>query len=189
MTPVTDLFVGGAGDRLFKCAKTYVDVFAEAHPARQVIYLPQGRRRQLRQILRDHPSDQPMNIIGHSWGAADVAWAIAQSDPTQKFDHIIGIDPVGKFARHRSHCQGRATKVITVHAAGSEGRLMDGNITARIARLIGPSYPAIFSSPNAHRIDAPFAHYDMTRMMRHMDDNGSSAEDWLLGRSPNDAAV
>ena len=72
---VTDIFVGGAGDRFFKCAKTYADQFAHAHPERQVIYLAQFRRRQLRQLLDDQPNAQRVNLIGHSWGAADVAWA------------------------------------------------------------------------------------------------------------------
>lgn len=180
--PITDIFVGGAGDRIFKCAKNYVDVWAHAHPERQVTYLPQQRRRQLRQLLRDQPSGQPLNLVGHSWGAADVAWAIAQADPDQRFDHIIGIDPVGKLARHAGLCQGRAHRIIAVVATGSEGRIADGNISAQLGRMIGPSCPAIFLNSDAIRIDAPFAHYDMTRMMRHPGDDGLSAEDRLLGR-------
>lgn len=180
--PITDIFVGGAGDRLFKCAKTYVDQFAQAHPDRHVIYRPQHCRRQLRQLLRDQRSAHPLNLIGHSWGAADVAWAIAQADPDQRFEHIIGIDPVGKFARHIGHYHDRARHIMTVYATGSEGRIADGNISAQIGRMIGPSCPAIFLSPAAIRIDAPFAHYDMTRMMRHPGPDGLSAEDRLLGR-------
>lgn len=180
--PITDIFVGGAGDRLFKCAKTYVDQFAQAHSGRQVIYLPQHCRRQLRQLLHGQPRAQRLNLIGHSWGAADVAWAIAQADPDQRFDHIIGIDPVGKLARHRLNCQDRADRIMTVYATGSEGRIADGNISAQIGRMIGPSCPAIFFSPAAIRIDAPFAHYDMTRMMRHPGHDGWSAEDRLLGQ-------
>lgn len=181
MTPITDIFVGGAGDRIFKCAKTYVDMFAAAHPARTVIYLPQGRRRQLRKLLRDHPDSQALNLIGHSWGAADVAWAVAQAKPDQRFDHIIGIDPVGKLARYPSGYQGRANRVMTVYATGSEGRITDGNLSAQMGRFIGPSCPAVFLSADARRLEAPFAHYDMTRMMRHAGDDGVSAENLLLG--------
>jgi len=187
--PVTDIFVGGAGDRIFKCAKTYVDKFAADHPTRQVIYLPQGSRRQLRQILETLPAGQTINIIGHSWGAADVAWALAQTGSDCTFDHIIGIDPVGKFSRHIGETEDLAQKVISVHAVGSEGRLIDGNITARIARQFGAAYPAIFEHPDALKIDAPFAHYDVTRMMRHPDDDGVSVEDRLLGRTDTASSV
>lgn len=183
MTPITDIFVGGAGDRLFKCAKSYVDVFAAAHPARHVIYLPQGRRTQLRQILRDYPNEVDINVIGHSWGAADVAWAVDQSDPDQTFNAVIGIDPVGKLGWHRSQFAGRANTIMTVHATGSEGRLMDGNITARLGRIFGQPCPPLFSKAGAVVIDAPFAHYDMSRMMRHVGDNEVSAEDVLLDRT------
>ena len=187
---VTDIFVGGAGDRIFKCAKTYADQFAHAHPERQIIYLPQFRRQQLRQLLRNQPNTRPLNLIGHSWGAADVAWAVAQASADQRFHHVIGIDPVGKLARYRRNCQDRADTVISVYATGSEGRISDGNLSAQMGRMIGPSCPAIFLSPDATRIDAPFAHYDMTRMMRHPGVDGLSAEDRLVGRStPRQATV
>lgn len=180
---VTDIFVGGAGDRIFKCAKTYADQFAGAHPERQVIYLAQFRRRQLRQLLDDQPNAQRVNLIGHSWGAADVAWAVAQASAEQVFSHIIGIDPVGKLARHQRGCERHTHTVISVYATGSEGRITDGNLSAQMGRLIGPSCPAIFLSSDVIHIRAPFAHYDMTRMMRHPGDDGLSTEDRLVGRS------
>jgi hypothetical protein len=118
-----------------------------------------------------------------------VAWAIAQTDAERRFHHVIGIDPVGKLARYRRYCQGRAETVISVYATGSEGRITDGNLSAQMGRMIGPSCPAIFLSPDATRINAPFAHYDMTRMMRHPGDDGLSAEDQLVGRVTASQAV
>ncbi|MGB3455740.1 MAG: hypothetical protein WBA35_05230, partial [Litorimonas sp.] len=74
--PVRDVIVGGAGDRVFGCARAYADALAREHPEREVHYLPQGRRRHLLALLR---RGDPLNLIGHSWGAADVAWALGRA--------------------------------------------------------------------------------------------------------------
>lgn len=172
-----DIIVGGAGDRLFGCAKRYAEQHRRLHPDREVIYLAQGQRRRLRSLVRD--SEAP-NLIGHSWGAADISWVIDRHGPDQTYGVVIGIDPVGKPGRYRAveHTQARA--IITVKGTGSEGRLMDGNLTARLGRRIGRPCPPTFACSAARTYDAPFAHYDMTRMMRAPGPDGRSAEDWLL---------
>ncbi|MGB3456706.1 MAG: hypothetical protein WBA35_10125, partial [Litorimonas sp.] len=83
----------------------------------------------------------------------------------------------------RRGCGGDAgQQILTIYGTGSEGRLMDGNVTARMGRWIGRHCPPGFDGASALAYDTPFAHYDMTRMMRHPGPDGRSAEDRLLGR-------
>ena len=173
-----DIIVGGAGDRYFRCARRYADDLAARHPERNILYLPQGKRRALLNAI-EH-ADGP-NLIGHSWGAADVSWAARHTD--KPLGCIIGVDAVGKPGRWRpGPCT--AQTIISVRGTGSEGRISDGNLTATMGRWIGHPFPELFKADEAIRFDAPFAHYDMTRMMRFAGPDGRSAEDRLLGRTP-----
>ncbi|MEM7729815.1 MAG: hypothetical protein AAF311_11145 [Pseudomonadota bacterium] len=172
--PVRDIIVGGAGDRLFGCARRYADLLAAEHPKRDVLYLPQCRRRHLLSLLN---TGAPLNLIGHSWGAADVAWALGRAGPRARPQLVIGVDPVGKPLRQGC---GAGLQTLTVYATGSEGRLMDGNVTARLGRWLGRPCPPGFDAECALSYDTPYAHYDMTRMMRHPGPDGRSAEDCLL---------
>lgn len=173
-TPL-DIIVGGAGDRLFRCAKRYANDYAARYPDRRVIYLPQGKRRTLARLIA--ASNRP-NLIGHSWGAADVSWAAQRAD--KPLGLVIGIDGVGKPGPWRPGPI-EATAILSVRGVGSEGRISDGNLTAWMGRGIGHAFPEVFKAPEAIRFNAPFAHYAMTAMMRHPGEDGRSAEDWLLG--------
>ncbi len=172
-----DIIIGGAGDRVFGCARRYFELFRREHPERDVVYLTQGRRRQLR-ALADAAQGE-VNLIGHSWGAADASWLV-RTVP-RAWGAVIGVDGVAKPGRWRP-CTPDARAVVSVRGTGSEGRISDGNLTAWMGRGIGHAFPEAFRCEGVTRIDAPFAHYDMTRMMRWMGESGQSAEDVLLGR-------
>ena len=173
MTPF-DIIVGGAGDRLFRCARRYAVGLEKRHPERRVIYLTQGKRRTLQKLIA--ASDRP-NLIGHSWGAADVSWAAQRAD--KPLGVVIGIDAVGKPGAWRPRPI-EAAKIISVRATASEGRLSDGNLMAWVGRGIGHAFPEAFKAPDAIRINAPFAHHNMQAMMHLAGEDGRSAEDWLL---------
>ena len=170
-----DIIVGGAGDSVFGCARRYADSHAQAHPGRRVIYLTQGRRRELRALVEAHAG---VNLVGHSWGAADVSWAARVAG--QRLGALIGVDGVAKPGRWRPFTPD-ARSIVSVRGTGSEGRLADGNVTAWLGRGIGHAFPESFRCEGVLRIDAPFAHYDMSRMMRWVDADGVSAEGILLG--------
>ncbi len=172
-----DIIIGGAGDRVFGCARRYFELFRSAQPEREVIYLTQGKRRQLRAIATA-AQGREVNLIGHSWGAADVSWLIRTSP--REWGVVIGVDGVAKPGRWRPFSP-KARAVVSVRGTGSEGRISDGNLTAWMGRGIGHAFPEAFRCEGVTRIDAPFAHYDMTRMMRWQGANGVSAEDVLLG--------
>ena len=164
---------------MFRCAARYAEDLRARRPERQVIYLTQGKRRTL---LRLASACERPNLVGHSWGAADVSWAVRKLGPVRPLGAVIGIDPVGKPGPWRP-CAINARAVVSVRGTGSEGRLSDGNLTAWLGRGLGYPFPEVFKDPCALRIDAPFAHYAMTAMMRHPGPDGVSAEDILLGQS------
>ena len=172
-TPL-DIVIGGAGDRLFGCARAFADAHRAAHPGREVVYLPQGRRPALRSLVEARPG---VNLIGHSWGAADASWAARVTGQT--LGALIGVDGVGKPGRWRPY-RPTARVVVSVRGTGSEGRISDGNLTAWMGRGIGHAFPEGFRCEGCVRIDAPFAHYDMVRMMAWPGVDGRSALDWLL---------
>lgn len=172
-----DIFVGGGGDRLFRCARRYADDFAERHPERDVVYLPQGRRRVLSQLL---VQGRKVNLIGHSWGAADVDWVLRKLGHNATLGLIVGVDPVGKPGRLLAPKELGADAVIRIMGTGSEGRLLDGNLSAKLGRMIGHVCPSTFLWDQADAIDAPFAHYDVRRMMQYAGEDGRTAEDRLL---------
>ncbi|GLQ21549.1 hypothetical protein ACFFUB_10030 [Algimonas porphyrae] len=173
-----DIIIGGAGDRVFRCARRYADTLARTCPDRDIIYLPQGKRRRLKALLS---TERTINLIGHSWGAADVSWAVDSA--RHPLGIIIGIDPVGKPGPWRACKPVSARALITVMGTGSENRLSDGNLTAKLGRRLGHDCPPVFARQDAVRIDAPYAHYDMTRMMQYAGPDGLSAQDWLLDTS------
>jgi hypothetical protein len=110
-----------------------------------------------------------------------VAWALGRANAQARPGLVVGVDPVGKPLR-RGCVPEAAEQLVTIYGTGSEGRLMDGNVTARLGRWIGRTCPPGFDADCALTYDAPYAHYDMTRMMRHPGPDGRSAEDRLLGR-------
>ena len=171
-----DIIIGGFGDRLFGCARRYAASFGNAHPEREVVYLTQNRRRQLR-ALAEAAGEREVNLIGHSWGAADASWLVR--NVPRRWGAVIGVDGVAKPGPWRP-CTPNARAVVSVRGTGSEGRLADGNLTARLGRGLGHAFPEAFRCERTLRIDAPFAHYDMSRMMRWRGESGTSAEDVLL---------
>ena len=177
MSRPLDIVIGGAGDRWFGCARAFANAHRDAHPQRQVIYLPQGRRRFLRALVSANPG---VNLLGHSWGAADASWAARVT--RQRLGALIGVDGVAKPGRWRPFAPD-ARVVVSVRGTGSEGRVSDGNLTAWMGRGIGHAFPEGFRCGACVRIDAPFAHYDMVRMMAWPGADGRSATDWLLGCS------
>ncbi len=174
-----DVFIGGAGDRKTRLVERYQVGFKGGHKDRSVFYFEHTQFGKALSVVNALPPGHQINLIGHSYGAAT---AVKIAKKTNRTIHaIIGVDPVNKliFLRGQKMFE-NVRRVVTIKATGTENRLYDGNFIAQLGRVFGGGVPAIFESPAALEIEAPFAHYNFEALMHHRGQNGLSASSILL---------
>lgn len=94
-----DIFIGGGGDDLawlgLGVMRAYADDYA-AETGRPTLYSPNARVGALLRRLRATPSPEPLNLIGHSWGALDAYNLAAKAQRCGiAVDNLITLDAVG----------------------------------------------------------------------------------------------
>jgi RHS repeat-associated protein len=89
-----DIFVGGGGDRMTGIVREYARAFEQQHPGRDVHYQGYVNKAGLLDLINSTPANQPVNVIGHSWGAHTAADAVARA--SRPVNLLITIDPVGR---------------------------------------------------------------------------------------------
>ncbi len=101
-----DIFIGGGGDDLAFLGLGVLADYARRHgvaTGRSVLYLPNGRRGRLRRAIAVAADrNEPVCLIGHSWGGPDAwragTWAAARGLPVRA---LITLDPVAGPLRRR----------------------------------------------------------------------------------------
>jgi pimeloyl-ACP methyl ester carboxylesterase len=94
-----DIFIGGGGDDLaflgFGVVRQYAAQYA-AETGRRVVYLPNARiGRARRLIVAASAAGEPVNVVGHSWGAIDAF--VAVTGAAGRGGHVatlVTLDPV-----------------------------------------------------------------------------------------------
>jgi len=100
-----DIFIGGGGDDLAFLGLGVVRQYAQRYAAetnRPVAYLPNARIGRARRLIEAAArAGEPVNVIGHSWGAIDAFVAVhAAARRGATATNLITLDPVsGPFRR------------------------------------------------------------------------------------------
>lgn len=124
-----DIFIGGAGDGVFRPVKGWYD---RNNPGGDT-YFPQDSADQviarIRKALAENPNE-PINIIGHSNVGTDAGDIAAQACDLfgKKIDLLITIDQVGRLGASYERIKAGAGKWINVDATGPG----NGNFIAMI---------------------------------------------------------
>jgi RHS repeat-associated protein len=93
-TGLLDIYIGGASDASTKNVKSYADLQAK-QPGRDVQYFSWSDRAGITLALKFASYDQPVNLIGHSLGAAVAIQMARENTWTTRIANLITIDPVG----------------------------------------------------------------------------------------------
>jgi pimeloyl-ACP methyl ester carboxylesterase len=94
-----DIFIGGGGDDLawmgFGVIRQYAARYA-VETGRAVAYLPNARiGRARRLIMSAARAGEPVNVVGHSWGAIDAYVAVVQAARAgAQVASLVTLDPV-----------------------------------------------------------------------------------------------
>ena len=94
-----DLFIGGGGDDLARLGFGVVRHYAARYAAetgRPVAYLPNARIGRARRLIEAaFAAGEPVNVVGHSWGAIDAYVAVARAlRRGARVTNLITLDPV-----------------------------------------------------------------------------------------------
>jgi RHS repeat-associated protein len=94
-----DIFVGGFNDRGFlgsgsSIVRNYARQFSATNPDRDVHYKTWRNKAEIIRLIESTPANEPINVIGHSWGAHTAAEAVARA--RRPSDLLVTIDPVGR---------------------------------------------------------------------------------------------
>ena len=89
----TEIFIGGAWDRHYQNVKAVYDQYRRSYPNRPALYLTWGQQRAIVAAIRSAAkAGGPINLIGHSLGAATAFMAAKESHV--HIDNLITVDPV-----------------------------------------------------------------------------------------------
>jgi hypothetical protein len=86
-----DIYIGGGGDTMTEIVKSYANDQMRAHPGRDIQYFIWSNTSGIQNAVGGTPQNEPLNIIGHSLGAAE---AMRQDPVLRPADNLITIDPV-----------------------------------------------------------------------------------------------
>jgi RHS repeat-associated protein len=101
----TDIFIGGLDDRRTRTVWKVYDAHRREHPDRRVEYYTYDQVDKITQAISyGSLRDEPLNVIGHSWGAQAAVEAVRGSAAASAVSNIITVDAVsrwGDFSRPR----------------------------------------------------------------------------------------
>jgi len=119
----TDIYIGGAADSRTKIVKSYAKG-QEGTPGRTVKYFTHKQVKEATAFANASlKNGEPLNIIGHSWGA-DAAVKVA-AGVNGTVNTLVGVDPVGKPFGGAGERPANVTNVVTVDAQASSPDLSD----------------------------------------------------------------
>ncbi|MBO9707336.1 MAG: RHS repeat-associated core domain-containing protein [Caulobacter sp.] len=94
-TGEVDIFVGGFNDANSRIVKSYSEAYKLAHPDRTVLYFEHRQGRLIQNAINAGSKDgEPVNLIGHSYGASTAGKAADAATGT--VTNLVTIDPVGR---------------------------------------------------------------------------------------------
>ena len=162
-----DIFIGGGGDDLAFLGLGVVRQYAARYAAetgRPVIYLPNARIGRARRLIeRSLRRAEPVNVVGHSWGAIDAYVAVVAAVRRGAAPaNLITLDPVsGPLRRPPAWQAGPHWLNVALDPASPD---RSDRLTTRRPWAHKPPRLAL-NAADAHVV-LDLNHWDVGRMMR-----------------------
>jgi pimeloyl-ACP methyl ester carboxylesterase len=172
-----DVYIGGGGDDGWsKIVEDYADQ-QKSEGGRTVAYFGEHERELATNFINDaiaSGSAEPINIIGHSWGAA-TAVEVARG-VNGKVDTLVGIDPVGKpNIPNSTSAPGNVGNVVWVDNRGPSDL---GSAIAEFAGKASGAVPDAFEEAPI-QITNEFGHAEFERAYQESEGPFPSAKDYV----------
>lgn len=179
--PRVVIFVGGAGDSLFKPVEGYFKDFNDANPGSRTEFFSHDQPRAIRRLIEGLPAGTHISLVGHSWGGDTAAQVAARlGEDGRRITELMTIDPVGNF--RGSDFYSRVLKGtgtwLNVNAIG--GKWWE---TSNLIAGIGGPYGTSPRGVAQGFIEAPYTHGSFGSMMRGSVFRGLTLQDRLSGKS------
>jgi len=170
----TDIYIGGGWDARSQIVSSYANQHPSA-PGRTVAYFTHDQVKQAIAFANASlKNGEPMNIIGHSWGAASALKVAAGVKGT--VNTLVGVDPVGKpFTFGSGKRPENVANMVTVNATPSSPNLSDTVASTGRGLLCGGT-PAAFDQADVS-IDVDANHEDFETLYTTDGSDGQSASD------------
>lgn len=175
-----DIFIGGNNDDDSRIVNSYFTDFTKLHPDRNTAYFTWNQQSEIialvNKIRAECGDDEPINLVGHSWGGATAA-NVAEALGKDGVDLLITIDPVSRIWSRPGDLSDNVGTWIDVNATPS-----DGNASDLLARLGGKwgDWPD-GRADDYYTVDAN--HENFRALMEAAPSSGGSAAT-VLGGSP-----
>ena len=119
-----EIYVGGAGDRATGIVKGYAEIAGGE-------YFSWDQASSIRDFIRNLPADEPVHLIGHSYGAntaAHVALALCRVEGAlgcRKFDSLTTVDPVSRMRPDFKELSEKVPNWTNINAAPANRNFSD----------------------------------------------------------------
>jgi RHS repeat-associated protein len=169
----TDIYIGGAADHRTQIVKGYVQRNGST-PGRTVAYFTHDQVKEATAFANEnHGNGEPMNIIGHSWGADSAIQVAAGVNGT--VDNLVGVDPVGKPLRPGGDSRpDNVANVVSVTATPSD---RDSSDLVEAAGVLVGGRPDAFEKGANTSINVDANHADFSKQYNAKGQHGRSARD------------
>jgi pimeloyl-ACP methyl ester carboxylesterase len=162
-----DIFIGGGGDDLSWFGLGVVRQYAARYAAetgRSVVYLPNARVARARRLIEAAVrAGEPVNVMGHSWGAVDAYAAVAEAARRgASAANLITLDPVSGPLRGPADWRPGPYWLDVTLAPSSPDR--SDRLTNRRPWARKPSRLPLEAADE--RVVLDLNHWDVARMMR-----------------------
>ncbi len=171
-----DIFIGGAGDATSKVVANYASRHNKAYG--NSVYFPHDADDEILALIDQLPTCEPINLVGHSWGA-DTAALVAARSP-RRIDLLVTVDPVSSlavgspFGPSYDDVAQNVDDWVNVNAAPTKRDPSDD-----VADLGGKWGEGVKGYPDTYmEVDANHRNFD--EMMKAPGPGGASPQDLLL---------
>jgi len=166
---MADIFIGGFGDGGMLASSIVADyqkTYAKTHSGS--VYFEWTSSKDIVKYLDKLPPDEPINLIGHSYGG-DTAGVIA-ARYKRRINVLVTVDPVGSGQYMINAIKGNCTVWVDVNAQPS-GWFNLSNIAAGVGQAWNKEPRGIAN----FYIEAPFNHEEFSNLMNSPDSDGHTA--------------
>ncbi|MCF3934419.1 hypothetical protein L1787_13495, partial [Acuticoccus sp. M5D2P5] len=158
-----DIYIGGLGDRTLVDRGPVISYVAWNRDDRIVAYFDQGQASEAIAFIDGLDRDEPINIIGHSYGAH--TGSIVAQGVNREVNLLVGVDPVGKAMDGLGRRSKDVKTVVTVDSNPANFTELRRSVVPEFIEALGKAAavfpkggrPSVFDEPDV-KIVAPYGH-------------------------------
>jgi len=173
---LADIFIGGFWDDSTGIVKYFEKSYAKNHPNTLVKYFEWHDKQDILNYIENLPEGEPINIIGHSYGAHTGAQVAEKSK--RKINLLITIDPVGQRKVNESFIENVKTWLNIKAKPKDEDRDFSDTIAG-----IGGKGGTLPTGKATMSYESKMNHGYFQSMMNEKGPSGKSASDVLRSNS------